>query len=71
MTGTLSYPGECSSKLRLHSLCIPQGGVGGGQRIFFWSGGGGGGGLKILKGIRVMVKISESRKGDANFFRSH
>ena len=69
MTGTLSYPGECSSKLRLHSLCIPQGGVGGGQRIFleWW----GGGGLKILKGIGGMVKISESGKGDANFFRSH
>ena len=45
--------------------------MGGGQRIFFWSGGGGGGGLKILKGIGGMVKISESRKGDANFFRSH
>ena len=28
-------------------------------------------GLKILKGIGGMVKISESRKGDANFFRSH
>ena len=69
MTGTLSYPGECSSKLRLHSLYIPQGGVGGGQRIFF--GVVGGGGLKILKGIGGMVKISESRKGDANFFRSH
>ena len=31
----------------------------------------GGEGLKILKGIGGMVKISESRKGDANFFRSH
>ena len=30
-----------------------------------------GGGVKILKGIGGMVKISESRKGDANFFRSH
>ena len=42
---------------------------GGGRRNFFWSGGGGG--LKILKGIGGMVKISERRKGDANFFRSH
>ena len=38
------------------------------EDFFFLSGGGGD---KILKGIGGMVKISESRKGDANFFRSH
>ena len=40
-------------------------------RGFFFGVVEGGGGLKILKGIGGMVKISESRKGDANFFRSH
>ena len=42
--------------------------MGGRQRIFVLSRGEG---LKILKGIGGMVKVSESRKGDANFFRSH
>ena len=40
----LSSPEECSSKLRQHSLCIPQGGVGGRRNFlffFFFLGGGG------------------------------
>lgn len=40
--------------------------MGEGQRIFFLVEGGGG--LKILKEIRGMVKISESGKGGSQFF---
>ena len=38
-TGMLSLPGEYSSKQKLYSLCIPQGGVGGRTNFFFGWGG--------------------------------
>ena len=48
---------------RLYSLCIAQGarGGGGGTEDFFW-------GEIFLREKGVMVKISEGRKGNANFF---